>query len=142
MFTHQRCACACSRQFPPTVASRNPSRKNMQYEMHDLNCSFFQAKLPTVMSLSSVDEHQLWILSFLLCGVIAAVAIAGAAFFVIRRHSRTRQKLQNITQLDSEASKDYQVNIDLFRFCSSNGTDITILPGFMQSPNGYEIVAG
>ncbi|KAL0268125.1 UNVERIFIED_CONTAM: hypothetical protein PYX00_010191 [Menopon gallinae] len=67
-----------------------------------------KAKLPTVMSQSTVDEHQLWILSFLLCGVIAAVAIAGAAFFVIRRHSRTRQKLQNMTQLDSEASKDYQ----------------------------------
>lgn len=62
------------------------------------------------MSLSTTDEHQLWILSFLLCGVIAAVAISGAALFVIKRHSRTRDKLQNLTQPDSEASKDYQVS--------------------------------
>ena len=55
------------------------------------------------------DQRQMWILSFLLCGVIAAVAIAGAALFVIKRHSRTRDKLQNLTQPDSEASKDYQV---------------------------------
>lgn len=54
------------------------------------------------------NEREMWILSFLLCGVIAAVAIAGAALFVIKRHSRTRDKLQNLTQPDTEASKDYQ----------------------------------
>lgn len=68
-----------------------------------------QNQMPTTMSLLGGDERQLWILSFLLCGIIAAVAIISAVFFVIKRHPHAREKIQNLT-MDSEASKDYQVN--------------------------------
>jgi hypothetical protein len=47
--------------------------------------------------------------------VIAAVLIAATALFVIRRHARSREKLQNLTAPDTEASKDYQVGLLTFR---------------------------
>lgn len=64
---------------------------------------------PVAVSLTAEQEHQLWLLSFLLCGVIAATVIAGAAFFFIRRHNNSKDKLTGLKQPDSEASKDYQV---------------------------------
>lgn len=62
---------------------------------------------PFVSHLDS-DQQQLYLLSFLLCGVIAAATIGGLALFVIRRHAHTRDKLSGLAQPDSEASKDYQ----------------------------------
>ncbi|XP_069677518.1 receptor-type tyrosine-protein phosphatase N2 isoform X2 [Periplaneta americana] len=67
-----------------------------------------KTKLPTVLSLGPDTEHELYVATFLLCGVIAAVLIAATALFVIRRHARSREKLQNLTAPDTEASKDYQ----------------------------------
>ncbi|EEB18641.1 conserved hypothetical protein [Pediculus humanus corporis] len=63
---------------------------------------------PTAVSLLGGDERQLWILSFLLCAVIAAVVIVGTAFFIIKRHPHGSKKIDNLSQMDSEASKDYQ----------------------------------
>jgi receptor-type tyrosine-protein phosphatase N len=54
-------------------------------------------------------EHQLYVVTFLLCGVISALLVAATALYVIRRHARSREKLQNLTAPDTEASKDYQV---------------------------------
>ncbi|KAK6631075.1 hypothetical protein RUM43_014171 [Polyplax serrata] len=75
---------------------------------------FFQSQLPTTMSLLGEDERQLWILSFLLCGIIAAIAIIGTVFFIVKRHPHARDKLRNLTQTDTEASKDYQETDELF----------------------------
>lgn len=76
---------------------------------------FEQTKLPTVLRTSPDTEHELYVATFLLCGVIAAVLIAASALFVIRRHARSREKLQNLTAPDTEASKDYQVGLLTFR---------------------------
>ncbi|PNF34880.1 Receptor-type tyrosine-protein phosphatase N2 [Cryptotermes secundus] len=67
-----------------------------------------KTKLPTVLRANPDTEHELYVATFLLCGVIAAVLIAAAALYVIRRHARSREKLQNLTAPDTEASKDYQ----------------------------------
>ena len=72
-----------------------------------------QTKLPTVLSLGPDTEHELYIATFLLCGVFVAVLIAASALFVIRRHARSREKLQNLAAPDTEASKDYQVRSNL-----------------------------
>jgi heme/copper-type cytochrome/quinol oxidase subunit 2 len=53
----------------------------------------------------------LYIATFLLCGILAAVLVSASILYVIRRHARSRQKLQNLTAPDSEASKDYQVGL-------------------------------
>jgi heme/copper-type cytochrome/quinol oxidase subunit 2 len=52
--------------------------------------------------------------TFLLCGVIIAVLVAATALYVIRRHARSREKLQNLTAPDTEASKDYQVLLSCY----------------------------
>ncbi|KDR20994.1 Receptor-type tyrosine-protein phosphatase N2 [Zootermopsis nevadensis] len=67
-----------------------------------------KTKLPTVLSLSLDTEHKLYVATFLICGVIAAVLIAASALFVIRRHARSREKLQSLTAPETEASRDYQ----------------------------------
>jgi hypothetical protein len=54
-------------------------------------------------------EHELYVATFLLCGVISALLVAATALYVIRRHARSREKLQNLTAPETEASKDYQV---------------------------------
>ncbi|CAG2061015.1 unnamed protein product, partial [Timema podura] len=50
----------------------------------------------------------MYILAFFMCGMLAAVMVAAAALFLIRRHTRSRDKLNNLTAPDTEASKDYQ----------------------------------
>ena len=65
--------------------------------------------MPTALSLGPDTEHQLYVATFLLCGVISALLVAATALYVIRRHARSREKLQNLTAPDTEASKDYQV---------------------------------
>ncbi|RZF34997.1 hypothetical protein LSTR_LSTR015400 [Laodelphax striatellus] len=66
------------------------------------------AKLPAIMSLVSEADHNLYVFSFILIGVVGAVVISAAALYVIRRHAASREKLQNLTAPDTEASKDYQ----------------------------------
>jgi Flp pilus assembly protein TadB len=83
---------------------------------------FQQTKLPTVLRSNPDTEHELYVATFLLCGVIAAVLIAAAALYVIRRHARSREKLQNLTAPDTEASKDYQVG--LFTFYPGAATEL------------------
>ena len=51
-------------------------------------------------------------LTFVLCGIIAGCVLAVVALYVIRRHTRSKEKLRQLAggnpdQL--EASKDYQV---------------------------------
>ncbi|XP_039297087.1 uncharacterized protein LOC111044754 [Nilaparvata lugens] len=67
-----------------------------------------KAKLPAIMSLVSEADHNLYVFSFILIGVVGAVVISAAALYVIRRHAASREKLQNLTAPDTEASKDYQ----------------------------------
>ena len=49
-------------------------------------------------------------LTFVLCGSIAGIVLAVIVVFVVRQHTRTKEKLQQLTTNDgTEATKDYQV---------------------------------
>ena len=56
-------------------------------------------------------QPKLYILTFILCGCIAGILIAVVAIYLIKRHTRTREKLAQLTGAGDtgEASKDYQV---------------------------------
>lgn len=44
----------------------------------------------------------------MVCGVLAAMIVATALLIIIRRHLRSREKLQGLNRVETEASKDYQ----------------------------------
>nr|CAD7406941.1 unnamed protein product [Timema poppensis] len=67
-----------------------------------------RTKLPLVHAAGTESEHEMYILVFFMCGMLAAVMVAAAALYLIRRHTRSRDKLNNLTAPDTEASKDYQ----------------------------------
>nr|CAD7262760.1 unnamed protein product [Timema shepardi] len=68
----------------------------------------YLTKLPLVHAAGTESEHEMYILVFFMCGMLAAVMVAAAALYLIRRHTRSRDKLNNLTAPDTEASKDYQ----------------------------------
>ncbi|GFY07696.1 reverse transcriptase domain-containing protein [Trichonephila clavipes] len=53
-------------------------------------------------------DKRLVILTLALCGGVAGILLAAITAYLVKRHSRSRDKLQNITQPDTEASQDYQ----------------------------------
>lgn len=73
----------------------------------------------------------MYLISFLLCGVIAATAIAGAAFYFMRKHSYKKDKLSGLKQPDFEASKDYQVSTEKILRGLSNDRYIECIRGAM-----------
>lgn len=54
------------------------------------------------------NDNRMFVVTFIVCGVIAGAVIAVGALYVVRRHARSREKLQGLAQLDTEASHDYQ----------------------------------
>ena len=48
----------------------------------------------------------------MLCGSIAGIVLAVIAVYIIRQHSRTKEKLQQLTNTNdgTGATKDYQVS--------------------------------
>ncbi|KAF4519006.1 hypothetical protein B566_EDAN009769 [Ephemera danica] len=61
------------------------------------------------VGVAADTEERLLVLSLLACG-IGAAAVAAGALLVVRRYSRSKEKLQSISQPDNEASKDYQAS--------------------------------
>jgi hypothetical protein len=78
----------------------------------NVNLVTLQMKLPTMVQVGSAmeSERRMLVLGLLGCGVLAAGVVAAAAFLLIRRHAKSRDKLQSLSQPDQEASKDYQVS--------------------------------
>lgn len=54
---------------------------------------------------------KLFIATFAVCGIIAAVLVAAAALFLVRKHAKSKEKMVRLSQDDPsyEACKDYQV---------------------------------
>lgn len=61
-----------------------------------------------VQSTPLNNENQFYIVIFMVCGVLAAMIIATALLILIRRHIKSKEKLQGLGRPDTEASKDYQ----------------------------------
>ena len=57
-----------------------------------------------------------FVLTFVLCGVIAGIVLAVIAVYIVRRHTHSREKLAQLasTTDSAEASKDYQVKTLFF----------------------------
>ena len=70
----------------------------------------FQNKV-SVEEARNYNGPKYFVITFVLCGVIAGCVLAVVALYVVRRHSRSKQKLMHLAgQGDGlEASKDYQV---------------------------------
>lgn len=64
--------------------------------------------MQTVISVPLGNNDQFYIVIFMVCGVLLAMIIATALLIVIRRHLKSREKLQGLTRPETEASKDYQ----------------------------------
>lgn len=58
--------------------------------------------------VSPDNDRRLFILTFVLCGGVVGIMVAVAVAYIIRRHAKSKEKLQNITHPDTEASQDYQ----------------------------------
>ncbi|KAH3719557.1 hypothetical protein DPMN_062394 [Dreissena polymorpha] len=73
--------------------------------------------LQTEVAYKAHDDRY-FILTFVLCGCIAGILLAVFVVYLIRRNSRSKDKLQQITagpEGNAEAaSKDYQVGMLLF----------------------------
>ena len=80
------------------------------------------------MNIEAVTRNEegpkYFVLTFVLCGCIAGLVLAGIALYVLRRHARSKDKLAQITGAagtsgqggdgvngQGEASKDYQVSL-------------------------------
>jgi receptor-type tyrosine-protein phosphatase N len=60
-----------------------------------------------------VSKDRYIVLSFVLCGCIAGILLASVIIFLIRRNSRSKQKLAQLsgsTGEGNEPSQDYQVS--------------------------------
>ncbi|KAL7638394.1 UNVERIFIED_CONTAM: hypothetical protein RMT77_010964 [Armadillidium vulgare] len=71
-----------------------------------------QAGVGTKSAISAVvyssGDRQMLAIAAIVCGVCAALLVAATTLFFLRRHSRSKAKLQGIAAHDTEASKDYQ----------------------------------
>jgi receptor-type tyrosine-protein phosphatase N len=59
------------------------------------------------------NDDRYFVLTFVLCGCIAGILLAVVVIYLIRRNSRSKEKLQQITAAqegNEAASKDYQVS--------------------------------
>ncbi|XP_024081588.1 receptor-type tyrosine-protein phosphatase N2 [Cimex lectularius] len=63
-----------------------------------------KVKLPSVVHLDGRPDHQVYIVTVIVCGVLAALALSGGVLYLTRKHGH---KLKSMTS-DTEPSKHYQ----------------------------------
>lgn len=82
---------------------------SINHNFYDVGLSLWQ----NPVSLRVSDDRYI-VLSFVLCGCIAGILLASVIIFLIRRNSRSKQKLAQLssgpTGEGNEPSQDYQVN--------------------------------
>ncbi|KAG5862828.1 hypothetical protein JTB14_027384 [Gonioctena quinquepunctata] len=61
-----------------------------------------------IFTLLPKDDNQFYIVFFMVCGVLGAMIAASVLLLFIRRHIKSREKIQGLSRPDTEASKDYQ----------------------------------
>lgn len=55
-----------------------------------------------------INDNEFYIVIFMVCGVLGAMIVAAALLIIIRKHIKSKEKLQGLSKPDTEASKDYQ----------------------------------
>lgn len=71
--------------------------------------------MPAILSVKNHATVQ-HIMILIFCGTIGAVILGVVFLIVIRKQVLSRRKLHNLSQPDTEASKDYQVIINLYYY--------------------------
>ncbi|XP_076046373.1 tyrosine phosphatase IA-2 isoform X2 [Oratosquilla oratoria] len=56
----------------------------------------------------STREGEILTAAAIVCGVMAALLVAATVLYFLRRHARSKAKLQGLTAHDTESSKDYE----------------------------------
>ncbi|XP_071546206.1 uncharacterized protein IA-2 isoform X3 [Panulirus ornatus] len=83
-----------------------------EYVKTQLDVDISQTGVGTKTTMSAVvfssSEKHILAAAAIVCGVMAALLVAATVLFFLRRHARSKDKLQKITAHDTEASKDYQ----------------------------------
>jgi receptor-type tyrosine-protein phosphatase N len=72
----------------------------------DLAVFCSQTKLRKI--ISPIYDNEFYIVIFMVCGVLGAMIVAASLLILIRRHLKSKEKLQGLSRPDTEASKDYQ----------------------------------
>lgn len=69
------------------------------------------------------NSPKFFVLTFVLCGCIAGVLIAVVVIYLVKRHSRSKDKLAQIASegIGAEASQDYQVSARILMFHHEGG---------------------
>lgn len=57
---------------------------------------------------TKINPDNQFIVVSLVCGVLVALILATIILSLIRRHVKSKEKLQGLAKPDTEASKDYQ----------------------------------
>ncbi|KAF6208785.1 hypothetical protein GE061_014525 [Apolygus lucorum] len=64
-----------------------------------------KSKLPSAERLDRRPDHEVYVVSVIVCGVLAALTLSAGVLYLTRRHG---YKLANMTSGDTESSKLYQ----------------------------------
>lgn len=74
----------------------------------DINQTGVGSKTTMSAVVFSSSEKHILAAAAIVCGVMAALLVAATVLFFLRRHAKSKAKLQGLTAHDTEASKDYQ----------------------------------
>lgn len=58
--------------------------------------------------VNKTHDRRLFVLTFILCGLIVGVVVAVAVVYLVRKHAKSKKKLQSLAHPETEASQDYQ----------------------------------
>ncbi|XP_045473175.1 receptor-type tyrosine-protein phosphatase N2 isoform X2 [Harmonia axyridis] len=67
-----------------------------------------KAKMQAVLAAPMMNDNEFYIVIFMVCGVLGAMIVAATLLIIIRKHIKSKEKLQGLSKPDTEASKDYQ----------------------------------
>ncbi|XP_050310499.1 receptor-type tyrosine-protein phosphatase-like N [Anthonomus grandis grandis] len=67
-----------------------------------------QLQMQDVFFTTSTSQNNQFIVISLVCGVLVALIVATIILTLVRRHLKSKEKLQGLAKPDTEASKDYQ----------------------------------
>ncbi|XP_064456124.1 receptor-type tyrosine-protein phosphatase N2-like [Ornithodoros turicata] len=92
-----------------TLAAKTESLRNILRDRTNLTVvaagTDGEAQLEVIRHAS---DGRLLVATVAICGSVAAIVVAGSLVYLLRRHARSKEKLQSLAQSHTEPSQDYQ----------------------------------
>ncbi|KAJ8957783.1 hypothetical protein NQ314_006496, partial [Rhamnusium bicolor] len=88
--------------------SRGLNASEVAKKIDTIKAELQKSHMQTVYFTPLNNENQFYIVIYMVCGVLAAMIVAAILLILIRRHIKSKEKLQGLARPDTEASKDYQ----------------------------------